>query len=52
MVVQTKNESVIGGSYVIWNKDDFSEEKKLDPNYLAKSQFKDSCFHGCLHKFV
>jgi hypothetical protein len=42
----------IGGSYVIWNKDSSSQEKKLDPNYLAKSQFEHSSFHHCLHKFV
>jgi hypothetical protein len=44
-------EIAAGCSFVVWNKDN-SAENKLDPNYLSSSQFKDSSFHQCLHKFV
>jgi hypothetical protein len=48
----------VRASFVVWNKERLGEpensilEKRLDPNYLTRSQFGYSRFHQCLHKFV
>jgi hypothetical protein len=47
--------SKVEASFVVWNKDrplDKKGDLRLDPNYLAESQFEHSSFHQCLHKFI
>jgi len=45
---EENNKSKIEASYVVWNKDrpyDKKNDMRLDPNYLAESQFEHSSFH-------
>lgn len=48
----------VGASFIVWNKDRVDEPessaftRRLDPNFLCRSQFPFSTFHQCLHKFA
>ena len=39
-------------SFLFWSKEKKYDKFTLDPNYLVKSQLKDSKFHQGLHKFI
>jgi hypothetical protein len=39
-------------SVLIWNREKKFDKFTLDPNYLVRSQLKDSPFHHSLHRFI
>ena len=41
----SESAKAIRGSVLFWNKDKKFDKYTLDPNYLVKAQFRDSCFH-------